>query len=234
MGIMSILFEDGDKKEKEVKGKKAKGEEVVAQEAPAPVQQAAAPVQPAAAPVQPQFSAPNQVFGQIDEGMKAKIIEEIEKNNLSGPDYFEFMKALEAMASVPMQENLKYQSAFATLSTQGLTKEYLTESVAHYLKIIETEKEIFHKDIAGHKAGTVDVLANEMVELNTIISNKLESIAEMQTQINEIKNALVTKQQELNEKEVQIATVSANFDVTSQDLSTKIQGDLQKITTFLQ
>ena len=227
-----LLFED-DTEKKEVVAEEAPAEQaktntVVA--APAP--NAVVPQQVAQVPV----GTPQQFIQtpQVDENMLNQILGEIEKSNLSGPDYFEFTKAMEAMVAIPMQENMKYQTVFMTMSTQGLTKEYLLESANHYLKVLEKENQVFHTDMQGHKENVIVGKQNQLVKNGEHIQTLVEKMTELQNEINEIKQASIVTQQELTEEENKIALLSSNFEATVAYVQSNIEGNVQKIQSYIQ
>ncbi len=58
--------------------------------------------------------------------------------NLPGPDYYEFSKMVDAMASIA-EERTRFISAFAGLTVQGLSKEKLLQSAQTYLQLLEED-----------------------------------------------------------------------------------------------
>jgi adenine-specific DNA methylase len=76
----------------------------------------------------------------MDEKSLDFLTKALQKGNLPGFDYLEFKQSLEALHAMNMDESLAFQSAFATASTMGLTKEKLLKSVSHYQKVLEQEK----------------------------------------------------------------------------------------------
>lgn len=198
----------------------------------APVVVAPAAQHTQAAPAAVNYQTP--VYPQVDENMKTKLLDEIEKSDLNGPDYLEFTRALTAMQSIPMQENLKYQTVFATMSTQGLTKEYLLESAAHYLEVLNKENDIFHTDLEAHKQSTITGKQQLLEQQNESIVSMVEQINELQNKINEVKQAMVVTQQELGEEEAKIATLTSNFEATVLHVRGNIESDVQKMQSFIQ
>ena len=67
------------------------------------------------------------------------ILEEENKRNFPGNDYFEFKVMKDAMNAIP-QELLRYQAAFAGWSTGGSqTKKNLLDTAKVYLGLVEKE-----------------------------------------------------------------------------------------------
>src|SRR5215207_2111901 len=68
--------------------------------------------------------------------------------NAQGPDYFEFAKMTEAMAGIP-DEKARYAAAFAGLRVQGMDKEHLLGTAAHYLQVLEQDARDFDNSLTA-------------------------------------------------------------------------------------
>ena len=86
------------------------------------------------------------LFGNLD-GLDDKscksLTDALLRNNLKGFDYLEFRASLRALASLKMESSQVFQSAFATASVIGLTKEHLVSSAEHYKSVLQKEKNSF-------------------------------------------------------------------------------------------
>ena len=52
--------------------------------------------------------------GVVDKKFVDHFVEVIEKSNLKGPDYFEYMQALKSMAGLGLSEDKLFQAAWAS------------------------------------------------------------------------------------------------------------------------
>ena len=96
--------------------------------------------------------------------------------NMPGPDYFEFTKMVEAMKTVPEEQN-RFNGAFAGLSVQGLDKAKLLSSANEYLTILDADAKNFN--------ATIDATVNEKVQAKKIaLDEKGKRIQDLTKEIN--------------------------------------------------
>ena len=100
-------------------------------------------------------------FGEnlgLDEKSVEYIAKAIEKANLPGFDYLEFRMAVDNLKKINLDEVTAIKSAYATMSTMGLTKERIIETAAHYKSVLVKEREQF--DAASQKQQTLKIGQN--------------------------------------------------------------------------
>jgi hypothetical protein len=155
-----------------------------------------------------------------------KVLEEENKKNFSGADYYEFIIALENMKDVPV-ESARYLSAFNVLAaTQGLTKNHLIETAQAYLKIIDREISEFNlgfekesKNQVEDKQKSMEAKTNKMQELSQEISVLNEEIKKMNQELVINKNRL--------------AVAKTSFISVANTQKEKISQVLNKIQSFI-
>ena len=183
----------------------------------------------------PVANAPGQIIGEVDEKVYQALSEAIERNNLPGNDFLEFMMALQNLASMAVDEKVKFNMVFTTLNTTGdkLTKDKLLSSIDHYLNVIEKEREIFTQEMDKATNDMVTSRENRVSEISKAIQNKLEIIEQTQNEIVELSATSQTLQKEAEENKYKIAKKEADFVVTSGKVLGQIQGYKQKIETYI-
>jgi len=179
-----------------------------------PVQQPkSAPVvyQDSAAPSS--YAAPTSPNVNYDDSSAfTKHFDELfKKSNLPGPDYYELITAVEAMADQVPQENVRFIAAFAALSPNGLTKDKINSSAANYIGIIDKEKADFEEEFKQ----AYNTAVAQAKSLNA-------QYAALQTQIGELQ----TKIQSLGFKE-------QGFLTAADEAKKKIQDDLTKVNQYI-
>jgi gas vesicle protein len=146
--------------------------------------------------------------------------------NIPGPDYFEFNKMIEVMRSVP-DEQVRYITAFAGLSVQGLDKQKLLSTAAQYLQLLETDATNFHS--------TVDAALQEKVhEKKRTMDEKAVRIQQLTQEISQLQNDLQALQLEIKENEEKIEANTGAYKAESEAMKARIASDVDKIKQYIQ
>lgn len=134
---------------------------------------------------------PGQIVGEISEEIYQKLNDAIEKANLPGNDFYEFMVALQNIQSMAADEKTKFGMVFMTLnSSDKMSKDKLLSSVDHYLTVIDKEKTTFGKQMENALQQMVTVKENEAVSISETIKQKMELIEKTKDEIDFIIDAL--------------------------------------------
>jgi len=146
--------------------------------------------------------------------------------NIPGPDYFEFSKMIDVMQAVP-DEEVRYITAFAGLSVQGLDKQKLLTTATQYLQVLETDATNFHS--------TVDAALQEKVhEKKRLMEEKEKRIQQLTQEISALQNDMLTLQNEIKENEAKIEANMGGYKYESEALKARISRDLEKIKRYIQ
>jgi len=155
-----------------------------------------------------------------------KVIEEENRKNFPGADYYEFELALENMKDVPV-ESARYVSAFNVLSaTQGLTRDHLIETAQAYIKIVDREMNEFN---AGYEKE-----AKEQVEDKKLgIEAKSLQMQALSQQISSLNEEIKKMNQELVENKNRLESAKNSFLNVAQSHKQKISAELEKIQSYI-
>lgn len=157
----------------------------------------------------------------------------IEDNNLKGPDYYEFFKAIEAMAGQPLPENSKFQAIFAGFAAQGITKQSLIDSAKFYLGKLDEHNEGFEQSLTGLHTQEVE---SRQAKINAIQKRKQEIATHMQ-QLNDelvkISGEEVTLSTEMTTKSNEILSKRASFKASLENFKQTIQSNIQKLEQYV-
>jgi len=146
--------------------------------------------------------------------------------NLPGPDYFEYSKMLEAMQAVP-DEQVRFITAFAGLSVQGLDKQKLLSTASQYLQLMETDAQNFHSSVDA-------ALQEKVFEKKRQMEEKEKRIQQLTQEISTLHNDLQNLQSELKENEEKIAANTGGYKNESEAMKNRISWDIEKIKKYIQ
>lgn len=205
-------------------------------EIPDEVQEVATQVQTQVSqPVQqPMFvnntSTPKVVEGQVSDELLQKLCQAMENSNLPGPDYLELKNVAnnDDMKRAMPNEIQRLSVSFITMKSANseMTKERVLSSIDEYVKIIENERNIGHKQLTE--------IWNEKVESqNEVVANAEKRIVELQTELQELVNFVQVKKNEIAAATNECNINKSNFDATVDFLVNNLLDDKTKLTTAL-
>jgi len=173
--------------------------------------------------------------GSFDQVMFDKLSKAIEDNNLKGNDFLEFLKALNGLASMQMDDNTKFNMVFATFasSSEGITKEQLLSSVTHYLAILAEEKVLFSKEMQVVIKNKVEKSIQDLNTNEALIKSKLNEIEKLKGEIETIKQNNQKLSIDINNIKAKVDVNKLNFDYTYNSLISQINSYKGKIETFI-
>ena len=146
--------------------------------------------------------------------------------NIPGPDYYEFSKMIEVMKTVP-DEQVRFITAFAGLSVQGLDKQKLLSTAEQYLQLLDTDAANFHS--------TVDAALQEKVhEKKRTQEEKAQRIQQLTQEISNLQNELLLLQNEIKENEEKIEANTGGYKSESAAMKGRIATDIEKIKRYIQ
>jgi hypothetical protein len=185
---------------------------------------------PKAAPVsQPSYTgttAQNSYTSPVSSKFAAYFEKLFMEANIPGPDYYEFSKMIEVMQAVP-DERVRYITAFAGLSVQGLDKQKLLSTAAQYLQLLDTDATNFHS--------TVDAALQEKVyEKKKLMTDKESRIQQLTQEISVLQNELLNLQAEIKDNEAKIEANTGGYKNESEAMKNRINHDMEKIKRYIQ
>jgi len=173
------------------------------------------------------------ISGQQNENIAVSLSKALDEANLEGYDYFEFAKTLEALKPTLPAEQTLYQTALASGSVMGATKDKLTQTAQHYLDILGKKQEEFNQAVQVQINETVLDKEQGVVDLDNQIKVKAEQIQNLTDEINSLTNKKVEVTNEISTNKVKIEQVKNDFAATFQAFVSKIRGDMERIEKYL-
>jgi chromosome segregation ATPase len=157
----------------------------------------------------------------------------MDETNLPGPDYFEFCKMMEALEAAVPDEKARYAAVFASLATQGLTKEKLINTAAKYKMVIQEDKTKFEQAVNEKLKGEVESRKGEVSNLQNKIVQNTETIKKLTQEITDAQTKIQALGTEITEKESKIKNNIDGYSIASSAMLNKINVDIQKIESLL-
>ncbi|HAD14174.1 MAG TPA: hypothetical protein DCF33_17250 [Saprospirales bacterium] len=178
-------------------------------------------------------TAPVSASGSISDKFLDALATAMERQNQEGFDYFEFRQALKNLSKMSMDEQTRFQSAFAMAQTMGITAAKLAASAQHYLGVLNGEKQHFAEAHAQQIAKLVGNREEEAKNLEVAIQQKEDQIKKLTEEIAQHRLRSEQIRQEISESTVKIEATKGDFEVTFQAVYGQVQEDLHKIQQFL-
>lgn len=177
------------------------------------------------------------IFGDhhgLDEKSVDFLTRALEKNNLPGFDYLEFKQSLRTLVDkMNLEEGTAMQSAFATASTVGLTKEKLLKTAQHYIAVLNKEKEQFDTAMKKQLVQRVESKTSEVEKLRKQIEEYKEKIKTLQAHIEKSQSTIDHADENIQAERDKIEQTRDNFEHTLQSILNEIEKDVDNIEKYL-
>ncbi|WP_420154262.1 hypothetical protein [Siphonobacter sp.] len=191
----------------------------------------ATPSQPVPAPI-PKSVTPS---GTTDAKFIDHFASVLEKNNLPGPDYFEFRATLKNLTNLGLSEEQQFQAAWASFKalSGGTDPSGLVTTANQYLSVLQKDREAFLKSVDLAVTEKVGGLQNEQKTLEQQNEALAKQILDIQNQINANKERLTRISGEVDEQSGKLTQNRANYEATFQQFTEQIKNDTLKIGQYL-
>jgi len=110
-------------------------------------------------------------------------MEAMEAANLPGFDYLEFKKSLQNLKKMDFSDPIRFQTAYATAQSMGVTPGQLQESAQHYLDVLSKEHKKFSNALSGQRAAQVNDKEAKLKQIDAEVKRQEAKIKELQAQI---------------------------------------------------
>lgn len=184
------------------------------------------PITAPAAPFYTNIAANNGYTSAANGKFKAHFEKLLKEANITGPGYYEYSKMIDAMQAVT-DEQVRYITAFAGLSVQGLNKQKLLTSASQYLQVLDDDAASFHN--------TVDAAIQEKVhEKKRLMEEKEKRIQQLMQEISTLQTDTLNLQHEIKENEAKIEANTGGYKYESEATKDRISRDMEKIKSYIQ
>lgn len=175
--------------------------------------------------------AEKKIVGEFNEQIFDSLTKAVANSNLPGEDYLEFVQALKAMKDLPMEDNLKIQTIFATLSVKGLTVQKVLESADYYISVLENEKRKFYTALEEKGKGDINSKRKQISDLEKVSKAKAEQISALTEEINQNHARMQKLKNDITESENKLTATEKSFLVTYEKVVGQINNNIKKVKT---
>jgi hypothetical protein len=169
----------------------------------------------------------------VDNTILDKLLLALENNNQAGFDYLEYRRSLKSLAALPMDEPVKFQSAYATASTMGVTLEKLLSSIEFYKKVLRNEEDTFRKASKEQYVVNVENKLKEKEKINIVIKEKSGKIQKLTEEIRVHQSELEEMGKLIETGDAKIRETTGNFDQALQVLISQMELDAEKLKKYI-
>ena len=178
-------------------------------------------------------AAPEVSDGKVTPKFMEILLKAIEQNNLDGFDYLEYKQALKNLAKMPMDEQTRYQSAYAAAQTMGATPDQLVNAANFYIDILGKEQEKFKTALGNQKSRQIVDKEQLVKNLHLQIQDKAKKIELLGKEIEASQKKMKDMKQEISSALVKVESTKNNFVASYNSLVAQIRKDIENMQKYL-
>ncbi|MEZ4959375.1 MAG: hypothetical protein R2830_06120 [Saprospiraceae bacterium] len=171
--------------------------------------------------------------GQVSSKFVEVLFRAMENANLPGVDYLEYRQSLKSLEKMPMEEQVRYQSAFAMAQAMGATPPKLIESAQHYIDVLKGESAKFDQALRNQLQQQVGNREEAAKNLDAVIQQKAAQIKKLTEEIAQHQKEAETLRKETAEASQKMGATKNNFTASYDALVSQILSDVENMKKFL-
>lgn len=171
--------------------------------------------------------------GKVTQRFMEILLKAMEANNLDGFDYLEYKQSLRSLEKMPMDEQTRFQSAYAMAQTMGATPAKLIETAEHYINVLQNEEKKFEDALTHQRNKQIGSKQQEISQLEESIKTKAEQIKKLTAEIEAEQKQSEALKTEIREAGQKVENTKNNFIASYNALVDKISGDIEKMSKYL-
>lgn len=176
---------------------------------------------------------PTPSSGEVSDKFMEVLFSAMQQNNLDGFDYLEYKQSLQSLSKMQMDEQTRFQSAFAMAQTMGVTVPKLLDSASHYIQILQQENQKFNDALSKQRSQQIGNREEQITQLDKAIQSKTEQIQSLTQEIEQNRKQMEQLKQEIAQSTVKVESTKNDFLATYTNLVNQINTDISNIKTFL-
>lgn len=176
---------------------------------------------------------PTAPAGKASSKFTNILLQAMEVNNLDGFDYLEYKHSLHNLAKMPMDEQTRYQSAYAAASTMGATPEKLIKTAHFYIDVLKKEEAKFAQALANQKDKQIGDKSQLIKQHDNLINEKTKQIEQLKKEIAQHQAKSEQMKKSISAATVKVETTKNNFVASYNLLLSQIQRDIGNMKKYL-
>lgn len=172
--------------------------------------------------------------GEVKQAFVEHLLKALEANDMEGIDYLEFKNTLKSFAKMPMDENLRFQSALTAVKTMGATEQKILDSADFYLGVLAKEETSFSKAVKRGKSQKIDGELKRIEQLKAQRNEKVKLIEQMKAEIEKISKEINGVSEKVMNDQVKIDTKRNHFYASYEFVVNQIKRDIENLKKYTQ
>lgn len=161
------------------------------------------------------------------------LLKAMESANLPGVDYLEYRQSVKSLEKMPMDEQVRYQSAFAMAQAMGATPAKLIESATHYLDVLKSEQAKFDEALRKQTSERIGNRQGIIKNLDATLKQKAEQIKLLAQEMEAHRKEMEKLDLEIKEATSKVEGTKNDFLASYQALVAQISADIENMKRFL-
>ena len=171
--------------------------------------------------------------GEANQKFVEVLLKAMEAANLPGVDYLEYRQSVKSLEKMPMDEQVRYQSAFAMAQAMGATPQKLNESAGHYLSVLKTEQSKFDEALRNQTTERIGNRQGMVKNLDATLKQKAEQIKKLTQEMEQHRSEMEKLEIEIREATSKVEGTKNDFFASYQTLVAQINVDVENMKRFL-
>lgn len=161
------------------------------------------------------------------------LLQAMEVNNLDGFDYLEYKHSLHNLAKMPMDEQTRYQSAYAAASTMGATPAKLVKTAHFYIDVLKKEEAKFGQALANQKDKQIGDKSQLIQQHDNLVKEKNKQIEKLKKEIADHQAKSEQMKKSISAATVKVETTKNNFVASYNLVLSQIKRDIENMKKYL-
>ncbi len=171
--------------------------------------------------------------GKVKTKFMEILFKAMEDNNLDGFDYLEFKQSLKSLEKMPMDEAMRFKSAFAMAQTMKATPTHLVKTADHYLNILKQEEQKFENALVNQRAKQIGDKEQQLTHFEQVINSNTTQIKKLTQEIEKHQKAIDRIKNEVAKATVKVESTKNDFVASYNLVVTQIEKDVENMKRFL-